>query len=66
MARATPRSLSPGRRQRTSASGTVSTLAPGVRWFSPMGPLRFEYGFPINPRPDERRAVFDFYIGSLF
>ena len=38
----------------------------GVRWFSPMGPLRFEWGFPINPREDERRAVFDFSIGSLF
>ena len=38
----------------------------GVRWFSPMGPLRFEWGFPVNPKPDERRAVFDFSIGSLF
>jgi outer membrane protein insertion porin family len=38
----------------------------GVRWFSPMGPLRFEWGFPINPREDERRVVFDFSMGSLF
>jgi outer membrane protein insertion porin family len=38
----------------------------GVRWFSPMGPLRFEWGFPVNPLPDERKAVFDFSIGSLF
>ncbi len=38
----------------------------GVRWFSPMGPLRFEWGFPVNPREDERRSVFDFSIGSLF
>ncbi len=38
----------------------------GVRWFSPMGPLRFEWGFPINKRPDERASVFDFSIGSLF
>jgi outer membrane protein insertion porin family len=38
----------------------------GVRWVSPMGPLRFEWGFPVNPREDERRAVFDFSIGSLF
>ncbi|MDP2313727.1 MAG: outer membrane protein assembly factor BamA [Pseudomonadota bacterium] len=38
----------------------------GVRWFSPIGPLRFEYGFPINPREDERKAVFDFTIGSSF
>jgi len=38
----------------------------GIRWFSPMGPLRFEWGFPINPREDERKSVFDFSIGSLF
>lgn len=38
----------------------------GVRWLSPMGPLRFEWGFPINPYEDERKSVFDFSIGSLF
>jgi outer membrane protein insertion porin family len=38
----------------------------GIRWFSPMGPLRFEWGFPINPRSDEREVVFDFSMGSLF
>lgn len=38
----------------------------GLRWFSPMGPLRFEWGFPINPREDEREVVFDFSMGSLF
>jgi outer membrane protein insertion porin family len=37
-----------------------------VRWFSPIGPLRFEWGFPINPHEDERKAVFDFTIGSAF
>jgi outer membrane protein assembly factor BamA len=31
-----------------------------------MGPLRFEWGFPINPREDEREVVFDFSMGSLF
>ncbi len=38
----------------------------GVRWFSPIGPLRFEWGFPLEPLPDERPAVFDFTIGSAF
>lgn len=38
----------------------------GVRWFSPIGPLRFEWGFPIAPNPDERKSVFDFTIGSAF
>lgn len=38
----------------------------GVRWRSPIGPLRFEYGIPINPDPDMRKSVFDFSIGSFF
>jgi outer membrane protein insertion porin family len=38
----------------------------GVRWRSPIGPLRFEYGFPIQPEEGERTSVFDFSIGSFF
>lgn len=38
----------------------------GVRWFSPIGPLRFEWGFPLDPHDDERKAVFDFTIGNAF
>jgi outer membrane protein insertion porin family len=38
----------------------------GVRWRSPMGPMRFEWGFPIKPRDGERPSVFDFSIGSFF
>jgi outer membrane protein insertion porin family len=39
----------------------------GIRWASPMGPLRLEYGIPINPRPDDNKSGrFEFAIGSLF
>jgi outer membrane protein insertion porin family len=38
----------------------------GLRWNSPMGPLRFEWGIPINRRPDEDAVVFNFTIGSFF
>ena len=38
----------------------------GVRWFSPIGPLRFEWGFPVAPYEDEKKMVFDFSIGSFF
>ena len=40
----------------------------GFRWFSPIGPLRFEWGFPINRRTElgERSYVFHFAIGSPF
>jgi outer membrane protein insertion porin family len=38
----------------------------GIRWRSPIGPLRFELGFPLSPREGERKSVFDFSIGSFF
>lgn len=38
----------------------------GIRWVSPFGPLRFEWGFPIQRRPGERKSVFNFTIGSFF
>lgn len=38
----------------------------GIRWFSPIGPLRFEWGFPLYPKEDEERQVFEFGVGSFF
>jgi len=38
----------------------------GLRWFSPMGPLRFEWGFPFKPLPYEQPSVFEFTIGNFF
>jgi outer membrane protein insertion porin family len=40
----------------------------GIRWSSPIGPLRLEYGIPINPRTgvDKSSGRFEFSIGSLF
>lgn len=40
----------------------------GIRWFSPIGPLRFEWGFPLNRDPlyHEDSMIFDFSIGTPF
>ena len=38
----------------------------GFRWFSPIGVLRFEFGFPVNPRETEAGNQFHFDIGQLF
>ncbi len=40
----------------------------GFRWFSPIGPLRFEWGFPIARREefDEDAVNFQFAIGTPF
>lgn len=38
----------------------------GFRWLSPFGPLRFEWGIPINKREEDSSSVFNFSIGQAF
>ncbi|MBI2377376.1 MAG: outer membrane protein assembly factor BamA [Deltaproteobacteria bacterium] len=39
----------------------------GFRWFSPIGPLRFEWGIPLTRRPtDDKGPLFEFSIGNAF
>ena len=38
----------------------------GFRWFSPIGPLRFEWGIPFRTIPGEQPIVFEFTIGNFF
>jgi len=49
-------------------SNFLTSYGAGVRWFSPIGPLRLEYGFPINPRAgiDKASGRLEFSIGSIF
>ncbi len=38
----------------------------GLRWLSPLGPLRFEWGLPFKRKQGEDPIVFNFTIGSFF
>jgi outer membrane protein insertion porin family len=38
----------------------------GVRWYSPMGPLRLEYGWNVNAPPGAPNSVLEFTIGTAF
>ncbi len=38
----------------------------GIRWFSPIGPLRLELGFNLKRRDGEKNHVWDFAIGGAF
>lgn len=38
----------------------------GFRWNSPIGPLRFEWGIPLNKQQGEDPIVFEFTIGNFF
>ena len=38
----------------------------GFWWLSPMGPLRFEWGYIVNRKPSDQASQFEFSIGTLF
>ena len=38
----------------------------GVNWYSPMGPLRLECGFNLDPQTGEAHTVWDFTMGGSF
>jgi outer membrane protein insertion porin family len=38
----------------------------GVAWNSPIGPLKFSYGSPINEQPGDKTQRFQFQVGTVF
>lgn len=42
------------------------TAGAGVRWMSPIGPLRLEWGFNLHPAEDEAKDKLEFSIGGFF
>ena len=48
-----------------NATPRVSVGA-GLSWRSPLGPLRFDFGFPLVSQSDDRRRLFNFRFGTRF
>jgi outer membrane protein insertion porin family len=46
--------------------GLYHSVGFGVRWFSPIGPLRFEWGIPLTKRVQDQAVDFEFTIGNSF
>jgi outer membrane protein insertion porin family len=46
--------------------GIRMSVGGGVRWYSPMGPLRLEWGYNLDPQEDEVQSKWDFTIGTMF
>jgi outer membrane protein insertion porin family len=42
------------------------SVGTGLRWLSPMGPMRLEWGYVIDPDPDEDSSNWDFSMGGSF
>ena len=54
-------------RQHDLPLGLFTSVGWGFRWFSPIGPLRFEWGVPLNRRgPTDQPVLFEFTIGNFF
>ncbi|MCC6502954.1 MAG: outer membrane protein assembly factor BamA [Deltaproteobacteria bacterium] len=51
---------------RIDFSDVRTSAGAGVRWFSPLGPLRLELGFNLDPRTGESSSQWEFAIGSVF
>jgi outer membrane protein insertion porin family len=39
---------------------------PGIRWYSPFGPIRIDFGFNLNPKAGEKRTVLEFSGGTVY
>jgi outer membrane protein insertion porin family len=55
-----------------TVSGLRMGVGGGVRWYSPVGPIRVEYGFNLNPQPgtdgipEEKSSQWYFSMGGAF
>lgn len=47
-------------------SGLRTSVGGGLRWVSPIGPLRIEWGYNLSPKPGEKRSVWEFTVGTFF
>jgi outer membrane protein insertion porin family len=42
------------------------SIGAGIRWISPLGPIRVEWGYNLDPRPDENQSEWNFSVGTSF
>jgi outer membrane protein insertion porin family len=42
------------------------TTGAGLRWISPVGPIRIEWGYNLNKEPGEQQSRFEFAFGTFF
>jgi outer membrane protein insertion porin family len=49
-----------------SFSELRTTTGFGVRWVSPFGPIRLEWGYNLSPEFDESNSKIEFSMGTVF
>ncbi|MBW1868678.1 MAG: BamA/TamA family outer membrane protein, partial [Deltaproteobacteria bacterium] len=45
-------------------SSLKKSAGAGVRWYSPIGPLRLEYGFKLDRQGNESPGKWEFSVGG--
>jgi len=55
-----------GYEHRIDLTNLKRSYGAGIRWVTPMGPIRIEYAKVINPEPDESPSRWDFTVGAFF
>lgn len=55
-----------GANERITFQSMRTSVGVGLNWLSPLGPLRFSYGFPINSKPGDRIQRLQFQVGTAF
>jgi outer membrane protein insertion porin family len=46
--------------------GIKFAVGPGIRWYSPFGPLNIDIGFNLNPKRGEKSQVLNFNAGTTY
>ncbi|HVN72173.1 MAG TPA: outer membrane protein assembly factor BamA [Desulfomonilia bacterium] len=55
-----------GYERRIDLTNLKKSYGAGIRWVTPMGPLRLEYAKVIHPKEDESSSRWDFSVGAFF
>jgi outer membrane protein insertion porin family len=55
-----------GKDENYTFSDIRKSVGAGVRWYSPLGPIRIEYGYILSPRPDDPTGNVEFSMGGSF
>ncbi|MEI6124916.1 MAG: outer membrane protein assembly factor BamA [Pseudomonadota bacterium] len=53
-------------KSQTFLSDLRNDVGLGVRWYSPFGPLRVEWGYNLSPKKNESSSNFEFSMGKTF
>jgi len=52
--------------EKVTFKGIRHSVGAGIRWYSPVGPLRMEYGKNLDPRTGEPSGRWEFTVGGAF